>query len=400
VSLRDRVARFRLVERGWYVALRVSLAAGYLVTGFLALVAPLIPKPRDRDLAFYLFNPFNSDGHFRRFKVFFPYLERDGVDFELFHVLEDPHAMKTLDGPRTPQYRMFARIYWARLRQVLAARRFRQVFVQRNLFPSYPDKTFPHLERLCRRLCDDITVDFWDPVYLWDPEVTYLSLQYVDRLVCDNARLLDAFADRFRGDRAFTWPIAVDLSKYVRKTDYTTRGPVKLLYTGSYHAVHNHLEPLMPILDELHREIPLTLTVIGIRGTHTPVSFPVRHLAWTNDSYYRELAETDIALYPYFLDNDEANRLRVAGKTLDYMASGVPFVGSDEGLAEGADPHKIMLPVESNDADHWLEALRALVRDEALRRRLGTEARAFVETYCPVPLMYERLREILATPVR
>jgi glycosyltransferase involved in cell wall biosynthesis len=400
VSLRSRIARLRFGERSWYVIMRLTLAFGYFVTRLLVFLAPVIPKPRDRDLAIYLFNPLNSDGHYRRFKVFFPFLERDGIDFELYHVLEDPHAMKTLDGPRTPRYRMFARIYWKRLFQVLKARRFRQVFIQRNLFPNYPDKKFPHLERLCRRLCDDITIDFWDPVYLWDPEVTYGSLDYADRLVCDNSRLLGAFADRFSHERSFTWPIAVDLDKYEEKVDYALQSPVRLLYTGSYIAVRHHLEPLMPILEDLHRDIPITLTVIGIRAPQTAVSFPVHHMTWDKDTYFRRLAESDIALFPFFLEDDELNNLRVAGKTLDYMASGLPFVGSSAGLAEGVDHENVMVAVTSNDPEAWREALTNLINEPALRSRLGSNARAFIATYCPVPTMYERMREILATPVR
>jgi glycosyltransferase involved in cell wall biosynthesis len=400
MSSARRLARLRLGERGWYVVMRLALATGELLTGLLVVLAPLIPKPRNRDLAIYLFNPLDSDGHYRRFKVFFPFLEDDGVDVELFHVLEDPHAMATLDGPPAQRYRMFARVYWRRLFQVMRAGRFKQVFIQRNLFPYYPDKKFPHLERLCRRLSDDITIDFWDPVYLWDPDVTYRSLDYVDRLVCDNSRLLAAFEGRFRRERSFTWPIAVDLSKYEEKADYTIHDPVGLVYTGSYHAVRNHLEPLMPILEELHRDIPITLTVIGIRGAHTPVSFPVRHLTWDSGTYYRILAESDIGLFPYFLENDEQNNTRVAGKTLDYMASGLPFVGSPEGLAEGVDQADVMVAVMSNDPDDWRAALVTLINDSTLRIGLGTNARAFIATYCPVPAMYDRLRQILATPVR
>ncbi|MEY2448335.1 MAG: hypothetical protein QOH79_1811 [Acidimicrobiaceae bacterium] len=399
MSAVNRRARFRLRERGWYVVMRVALAAGELVTRLLVIIAPLIPTPRDRDLAIYLFNPLESDGHYRRFKVFFPLLEKDGVDFELFHVLKDPSAMATLDGPPAPRYRMFARVYWQRLFQVIKARRFKQVLIQRNLFPSYPDKKFPHLERLCRQLCDDITVDFWDPVYLWDPEVTGRSLEYVDRLVCDNSRLLTAFTDRFRHERAFTWPIAVDLGRYEEKVDYAIHHPVRLLYTGSYIAVRHHLEPLMPILDELHRATPITLTVIGIRGPHTEVSFPVRHMTWDKDTYFRTLAESDIALFPFFLDDDELNNLRVAGKTLDYMASGLPFVGSPQGLAEGVHHEDVMFAVESNDREEWHNALVTLINEPTLRSRLGTNSRTFIATYCPVPTMYQRLREILATPV-
>jgi glycosyltransferase involved in cell wall biosynthesis len=160
--------------------------------------------------------------------------------------------------------------------------------------------------------------------------------------------------------------------------------------------VRKNLEPLMGVLERLNRTHPIELIVVGLRAPSSD-TVPVRHLPWEADTYYEHLRTSDLGLFPFFEEEREENWARVAGKTLDYMASALPFVGVTEGLAEGIDLERHLCAIVENDEDEWLEKLTAVLSDEDWRAASGRAARAFIEEYRPVDVMYRRLRDILAS---
>jgi glycosyltransferase involved in cell wall biosynthesis len=378
----------KLVERVHYAWLLVCLGAGYAVIGLLRALSFLIPKPGDHDLAIYVHSPTGSDGHKRRFEVLIPFLDAEGIRYALKLHYADDEVKRILAGPRKGHYLLYARILWRRIFQVLDARRFKAVFIQRSLFPLYPDATTPHLEKLARKLCDNITLDFWDPVHLGQRELTFASFKLADKISVDNPTLFDCYAPLHPHPRLL--PIAVDVSRYVRKTDYSLGRPARLLYTGSRGNVQMNLEPLLPTLADLATEVDIELVVIGAyapRGT----TFPVRHVAWDETTYYTLLAGADLGLFPYY-GNPDQNRWRVAGKTLDYLASGLPFVGVTEGLPAGVRSGEHFIAVA--DPCDWAPRIREALAHQDLRESVGRRGRQLVEETFSLQHSYEEFKRI------
>ena len=376
-------------ERLAYLGLLLSLALGRLAAALLSVLAPLLRRPADRDLAIFPNAPVGSYGYDVRFGLFLPLLDKEGLRFDVFPTFSDDEVHDAFVGPRYRQYALHSRVFWKRLGQVLRARRHHAVFVQRNLFPFYPDKRTPTLERLLRRLSRNITLDFWDPVHLWQPEVTYASFACADKLCVDNPLLRECYASRH--PRLELWPIVIDVSRYRAKPDYALNRPARLLYTGAPANVRAHLEPLLGVLEALSCDFDLELVVIG-RYAPRSETVRIRHLAWEESTYYEALASSDLALFP-FLGERDVNRLRVAGKTLDYLAAGLPIVGVTEGLAVGVVPGEHMIPV--NDTADWPAQLRLALQDGALRERVGRAGRAFMEQHYSVEKSFAEFKRIV-----
>jgi len=378
----------KAIERVHYAVLLLSIGIGYCVITLLGLVARVRRRRADKDLVIYVHGPANSVGYLRRFEFLRQFLDADGVRYDVKTHFDDAVVNAAFSSGRKAQYRLYSRILWRRIRQVWQGRRYKAAFVQRSLFALYPDARTPHLERLLRRLCDNITLDFWDPVHLWQPDLTFSSFQCADKIAVVNDGLFAEYSARHPNVRIL--PIAVDLGLYVEKVDFALHRPVRLFYTGSHYNVAGHLVPLLPVLEDLAREYDLELTVVGPQAPHS-AALRIRHVPWDAGTYYQLLADTDLALFPFF-GPPEQNRQRVASKTLDYLAAGVPFVGVIEGLAAGVEPDRHFMAVR--DTSEWPSRLREALENHDRRESLGRAARRLVETSFSLRKSYDDFKRI------
>lgn len=80
-------------------------------------------------------------------------------------------------------------------------------------------------------------------------------------------------------------------------------------------------------------------------------------------------------------------------KTLEYMAAGIPVVGSDRGL-EGLKIENPLVALRANNVPEYLEAIGRLFRDACLRQTLSDNARKMIEesyTWASASEKYEKV---------
>lgn len=119
------------------------------------------------------------------------------------------------------------------------------------------------------------------------------------------------------------------------------------------------------------------LTLVAVGGAVPPVP-GVAHeeRPWSPEAQRDALARMDVGLMP--IPDTPWNRGKCAYKALQYMAAGVPVVSDDVGIArevvgDGSAGYAV------RGEDRWVEALVSLLRDRALRARLGAAGRERVE---------------------
>jgi glycosyl transferase family 1 len=159
------------------------------------------------------------------------------------------------------------------------------------------------------------------------------------------------------------------------------QGPLRILFMGT--ATHDAdfamVEPALSRINAMFAErVSIDLIGVSSRGdlppwvnrfpmsVHATASYPA-FVNWLTQQHF------DIGIAP--LADTPFNRCKSAIKTLDYAALGLPVLASDRagyrgGLADGVGG--MLLP---DDPDAWFVALSRLLRDPALRRRLGEGAR-------------------------
>jgi glycosyltransferase involved in cell wall biosynthesis len=129
---------------------------------------------------------------------------------------------------------------------------------------------------------------------------------------------------------------------------------------------------------ELARRIELEL----VNVSDGPLALPgvrVLDVPWTREGEAAAVAGFDAGIMPLAID-EPWSRGKCAYKLLQYMAAGVPAIGSDVGMnAELIEPGRNGLLARS--AADWVDVLAALAGDYALRARLGMAGRETARDY-------------------
>jgi glycosyltransferase involved in cell wall biosynthesis len=189
---------------------------------------------------------------------------------------------------------------------------------------------------------------------------------------------------RSRGTEAILLPPAVDLRLFhPREMTSEARGDILRIGWIGTHTTYPFLERLRPVFDRLAREHHFALEIIG-SGRPDVDTRP-----WSMNTEAEDIRSFDIGVYP--LTNDEWNTRKSGLKAVQYMASGIPFVMSPVGVGATIGVRDRTHFLATTD-DEWLEALRRLLADAGLRRRMGEAGRAFAEEHCSL----ERAADLLA----
>jgi glycosyltransferase involved in cell wall biosynthesis len=154
------------------------------------------------------------------------------------------------------------------------------------------------------------------------------------------------------------------------------------------------VDGIRPALERVAAACPeLELSLLTVGGSTRPVAGLVHEShAWSAAAQLDALSRMDVGLMP--LPDTPWNRGKCAYKALQYMAAGVPVVADDVGIArdvigDGQAGHVVA------GEDAWVEATTALLRDRALRERLGHAGRERVERDYSVERWAPELARIL-----
>ncbi len=142
-------------------------------------------------------------------------------------------------------------------------------------------------------------------------------------------------------------------------------------WTGS-NVTLRFLEPLVPMLQRIHRERPFRLHTVGLTEAPEFDGLDVVNTPWEMEAEARAVAGFDVALA--WLPDTPWTRLRGGAKLLVYMAAGVPVVASPGGIGDQVVSHGREGFLAATDAE-WATRLTTLLEDPAMRSRMARDAR-------------------------
>lgn len=187
---------------------------------------------------------------------------------------------------------------------------------------------------------------------------------------CGNAFLAERCAD-LEGPVAIV-PSAVRAD--VPQANPTSPPPLRVGWVGLASNLDG-LRRLVPVLTRLGERRDVELVVVSDRSLEIP-GLRVIWRPWTLESEAAEVARFDVGVMPLALD-DPWSRGKCAYKLLQYMAAGVPAVGSAVGMNVDLIRHGENGLLARSQGD-WEDALSALADDPDSRRRLGRAGRETV----------------------
>ncbi len=296
------------------------------------------------------------------------------------------YGLRTVPGPLRAVWvgAHFAGRALRRVRDLVAARRFDVVFVQKEVFPF-------GLERLIPRLGLRVVYDFDDAVYLRPalPDGRGAGLRRLADGVIRRERALPALLERCaavvagsevlarygrrHNPRVAVVPTVVDTDAYAAAPRRNPARPVLGWFGAPPNVVH--LRSLVPVLQRLAERRAFSLRVHGVERFECP-GVEVQCVPWKRyASVHEEVADLhgfDVGLMP--LPDDAWAAGKCALKAIQYMACGIPVVASPVGAARQVVAHG-EVGFLARDETEWAGHLDRLLADPGLRADLGDAGR-------------------------
>jgi hypothetical protein len=135
------------------------------------------------------------------------------------------------------------------------------------------------------------------------------------------------------------------------------------------------LKRVLPSLEILHREIPLSLTVISnsrssFREYANGASFPVRYEKWRQDSFPHVFAPHDVCVIP--VNPNPFTLCKTSNRVITSLLLGVPVVADRIPSYEEFSGFILF--------SEWVESLRAYATDPAQRERHVEQGRHYIRS--------------------
>lgn len=242
-------------------------------------------------------------------------------------------------------------------------------------------------ERLTRRLARRIVFDLEDNVFtnrkiqseanpnrlanfLKGPRKALFLTRTADHVVASSPFLADTCRELNAKGEATYISSSVDTDRFVPVNAYQGSDGLTIGWTGT-HNTKILLDLLRDVFVALTERVRFRLKVIGNFDYALP-GVDLEVVRWSAEREVIEMQDIDIGVYP--LADDDFVSGKSGLKAIQYFAFGIPAVATAAGTApliirDGENGLLVRSEAE------WVDALERLVRDPALRRRLGEAAR-------------------------
>ena len=242
----------------------------------------------------------------------------------------------------------------------------------------------PWFERKAARSQVPVVFDFDDAIFhaYKSPSNGYLSYLKFPGKTGEICRLSthimagnDYLADYARqyNENVTIVPTTIDTEKY-RVVDKAKDDAITIGWSGSFSTIQ-HLDTVRDVLQELAKTEDFRLRVIGAPVYKIP-GVDVEAMKWRSETEIDDLAAIDIGLMP--LPDDNWSKGKCGLKALQYMALGIPTICSPVGVNSTIITDAENGFLAGNPAE-WVEKIKLLVHDPALRRKIGIAGRETVE---------------------
>ncbi len=148
-----------------------------------------------------------------------------------------------------------------------------------------------------------------------------------------------------------------------------------LVWVGSSSTLQG-LERFAPTLSAIGRAVPGTrLKLVCDRFAEFP-GLPVEQCVWSEATEAEEIAASDVGIG--WVPDDPWSRGKCGLKVLQYQAAGLPVVANAVGV-QADFVRDGETGFQATTTEEWVNAIRALAQDPALRQRLGAAGLRQVE---------------------
>lgn len=329
-----------------------------------------------------------------RFLQFLPHLEQYGVVVDIAPLLRDAYLARLYAGGGRAVLEI-ASDYLRRIAQLFKVKQYDLLWIEKELFPDLPSWIETWLNRLGIRY----VVDYDDAIFhnydLSRNPLRHALAGKIDSVmrsasvvVCGNSYLAERALRS--GSRAVEiLPTVVDLDRYSVRS--AGASPVVTIGWIGSPATAKYLALIAPSLKLLAERFPLRLCVVGANPVMEGVEVESR--PWSELTEVPDIQSFDIGIMP--LEDSPWERGKCGYKLVQYMACGIPVVGSPVGVNQEIVRHGENGYLASAQ-DEWVRALSDLIADRVRRTRMGGVGRGLVEREYCVQVVAPKLEQVFS----
>ena len=325
---------------------------------------------------------------------YLPYLESKGFEISMAPLTGDDYIIGLYQShiPLTSVIKS----YWTRMQWMRRATDFDVIWVEKEMLPWIPK--WLELEWFPSGV--PLVVDYDDAVFhRYDRHrlafVRALLGKKIDAVMHRASVVMvgnEYLANRARragAKRIEILPTVVDTQRY-EISIRPENTPITIGWIGSPATAH-YLHLIAPILRTLVMTRNVRVVAVGANPAQLE-KLPLEVLQWTEATEVLEIQRFDIGIMP--LCDEPFERGKCGYKLIQYMACGKPVVASPVGVNSVIVRNGIEGFLVSS-AEEWIESLRKLVDDPALRSRMGQAGRARIEAEYSLLVTAPKLERLL-----
>lgn len=312
-----------------------------------------------------------------RFYQYLPYLRAKDIQYTVSPFFGKDY----IDNLYSSESRNKVQVLWSyikRIKVLIKIYKYDLVWVEKELFPSFP----AIFEKLLQILNVKLVVDYDDAVFHnYDRGkgiVKKLLSKKIDRVMKSASLVMcgnNYIADRAKRAEAnnIIFPTVIDVDKY--QYDSNVKNEILIIgWIGTANTLR-YLVDLKSVFENLSKKIEFQLNIIGAEWNNP--SFKILEIPWQESNEVSEIQKFDIGIMP--LRNSPWEKGKCGYKLIQYMGCGKPVVGTpigvnDEIIIDGFNGFK------ANSEDEWVNAITKLAEDFETRKRMGSKGRKLVES--------------------
>lgn len=318
-----------------------------------------------------------------RFEQYLELLEGEGYVID-FHPFIDQKTWETLYAPGNYFKKVggMLRSFMRRWRLLPKLRHTDLIFIHREAAQLGP----PIFEWIIAKVLKKKYIyDFDDAIWLANYSATNATfhrlkaywkvnycMKWAHQITAGNQYLAN-YAKQFNSN-VHIIPTTIDLVNYHnQQTDYDQEELI-IGWTGTHTTMH-YLDDIIPILQALEKELNFTFMVISNVAPDYDLK-SLRFVKWNKATEIEDLAKFSIGIMP--LRADQWSEGKCGFKGLQYMALGIPALMSPIGVNNEIIHHEENGYLLTTPAS-WEEAIKQLLNDKSLRKKIGTSGRQTIQ---------------------
>jgi len=339
------------------------------------------------------FPKYTRQGASSRLRTFqyLPLLEKKGIIVHVSSFFNDQYLLELYNKKPISKWNVI-RCYIRRFKEIFIISKFDLVIIEKELFPYLP----AWIERYLSYRGIKYIVDYDDAIFHnYDLNRSYIVRYFlgnkIDAVMAKSWKVFSGNA--YISERAkiagakniIHIPTVIDTERYLNNIKAKNKSLARIGWIGSPTTLR-YLKDLLPIFERLKESFDFELAIIGGKGG---IGFSGNEIIieWSEKTEVAEIRKMNIGIMP--LHNNPWEQGKCSYKLIQYLAAGIPVIGSSVGMNMEVIHHGSNGYLVSN-LQEWEEYLQRFLKEYSIHRK-------FLEVNRPNPYTLQKYFKIYYT---